>query len=155
MLQHSDPLVRSQTVRQMVVLGIREAVLPISRLLKDPDLQVRRTAGEGLFWMCVGGLCDDAVVPSLLQALHDKTTRANAVQTLAYLKTPAGVEPVLAALSEDIAEDGMGLTNYWEANLQVLNDFLTKDRVKALLQSYAQQGPVAAQRKAEQFLSER
>jgi HEAT repeat protein len=155
MLQNPDPGVRSQIVRQVAVLGVREAVLPISRLLKDPDLQVRRTAGEGLFWMCVGELCDNTVAPSLFEALKDKTTRGSAVQALAYLKTAAGVEPVSAALSEDIAEDGMGLAEYWEANPQSLEDFLTKDKVKVLLQSYAQQGPVATRRKAEQFLSER
>ena len=101
--------------------------------------------------MCVDGLCDDTVVPFLVEGLGDKSTRGNTARTLAYLNKPQAVQSVLAALEEDVAQDSMGLAEYWEADLRNLMDFVGKDNLKNLNST---NGNGAAQRKAQQFLAE-
>ena len=141
-------------VGALVIAGAPEAVQPLSRLLKHAEVKVRADAGEALFWMCVQDVCDDAVVPSLLEALGDKATRGNAARTLAYLNKREAVEAVLVALEEDVAQDNMGLAEYWEADLKNLMDFVGKDNLRKLMTLYSTNGNAAARRKADQFLAE-
>ena len=45
----------------------------------------------------------------------------------------------------------MGLEGYWEANLKSLADFVSKDNLKALLELYLKNGPLAGTAKSRDF----
>jgi HEAT repeat protein len=138
----------------LVIAGAPEAVQPLSLLLKHPEAKVRADAAGALFWMCVDGLCDDAVVPSLLEALGDKATRGNVARTLAYLSKREAAQAVFLALEEDVAQDTMGLAEYWEADVRNMMDFLGKDNMRKLLELYHANGSADARRQAERFQTE-
>jgi HEAT repeat protein len=148
MLTSKEPDFRAQIARVLAVAGVRQAVHPVSRLLKDPDPKVRATAGEALFWMCVDGLCDDTLVPSLLEARRTKWPG----------KAPHGLwrtwtNPKRYSLFYP-RFNKMSLRTVWDwkdIGKQIsksLADFVSKDNLKALLELYLKNGPLAAQRKA-------
>ena len=153
-LKSGDSGVRMTISSALVLAGAPEALHPVALSLKDADVKIRANSAEALFWMCVDGLCDDSIVPSLLAALGNKETRGNAARTLAYLNRRETVEAVFSALQQDSAEDGMGLTEYWEADVENLMNFLGKDNLQHLLRLYRATGPAAARRQAERFLAE-
>lgn len=153
-LEVGDPSTSLGISSALVIAGAKEGLRPISHLLTHPDEKVRAHAAEALFWMCVDGLCDDAIVPSLLEALGSRPTRGNAARTLAYLNKREAVQAVMFALQQDATQDSMGLAEYWEADEKNLMDFLGKDNLKKLLDAYRANGPAAARRQAERFLAE-
>ena len=132
-LKDKDPLVRSQAVQALGVIGDPRAVEPLIRVLNDKDpliqrqaikalgrIQDRRAVGPLIIVLIdsdrepyvrmsaaevLGRIGDDSAVDSLIAALHDDhwEVRAHAAEALGMIKDPRAVEPLIAALKDQDA----------------------------------------------------
>jgi HEAT repeat protein len=153
-LQHRSPGVREGAASCLAQMGFREAAVPISRLLKDPESNVRKTAGSDLLSMCRVGKCEATIGPALVEALTDKTTRSDATRTLVILKTTGGKEPVLSILQKDVEEDAVSLRLFSGSDIGNLAAFLGPDKAREILGLYLSRAPAVTRRSVALFLGE-
>jgi HEAT repeat protein len=153
-LQHRSPGVREGAAFCLSQMGFREAAVPISRLLKDPEPDVRKTAGSDLLSMCRVGKCEATIGPALVEALTDKTTRSDATRALVILKTTDGKEPVFSILQKDVEEDAVSLRLFSGSDIRNLAAFLGPDKAREILGLYLSRAPAVTRRSVALFLGE-
>ena len=132
-LKDKDPLVRSQAVQALGVIGDPRAVEPLVRVLNDKDPLIQRQAIKALGRIkdrrsvgpliivllnsdrkpyvrmsaaeVLGMIGDDRAVDSLIAALHDDhwEVRAHAAEALGRIKDPRAVEPLIESLRDQDA----------------------------------------------------
>jgi ATP/ADP translocase/HEAT repeat protein len=85
---------RVEAARTLSTLGL-EAYRPLRRLLADPDPAVRRAALKA-----APGVADPRLVPALVDALMDPSTRRRAGAALVAVGTPA-VTPLIVVLADE------------------------------------------------------
>ena len=132
-LRDDDPLVRSQAVQALGVIGDKRAVEPLIGVLNDIDPLIQRQAIKALGRIkdkravepliavledsdrkphvrmsaaeALGRIEDDRAVDPLITALHDShwNVRAQAAVALGRIKDPRAVEPLIEALQDQDA----------------------------------------------------
>ena len=132
-LRDKDPLVRSQAVKALGVIGDPRAVEPLILVLNDKDPLIQRQAIKALGRIkdqravgplidvlinsdrkphvrmsaaeVLGIIGDDSAVDSLIAALHDShwEVRAHAAEALGRIKDPRAVEPLIETLKDQDA----------------------------------------------------
>jgi HEAT repeat protein len=132
-LRDKDPLVRSQAVQALGVIGDPRAVEPLIVVLNDKNPLIQRQAIKALGRIkdqravgplivvlidsdrkphvrmsaaeVLGMIGDDSAVDSLIAALHDGhwEVRAHAAEALGRIKDPRAVEPLIETLKDQDA----------------------------------------------------
>lgn len=94
-LAHPDPEMRTQGL--VLAESFRDArlVVPIARLLKDPDWWIRILAAD-----CLGQLRDEVAVDPLVAALEDQDTKWAALEALAKIGSPRALKAVVNQLRD-------------------------------------------------------
>jgi len=101
---------------------------------------VRQQASYSSDCMCRAQLCDASTVPPLLEALQDEKTRLGAVRSLLHTKDPRAVEPVLAVLKEDSAQEAKILADLLPNWLDTFVDFFDRARAVEIILEYLRDG---------------
>ncbi|MFO0725325.1 MAG: PilT/PilU family type 4a pilus ATPase [Myxococcota bacterium] len=95
LLGHPEDEVRMQALVLAESLGDARLVIPVARLLRDPDWWLRIMAAD-----CLGQFKDPLAIEPLMGALEDPDTKWAALEALARIGTNAAVGPVVNQLND-------------------------------------------------------
>jgi len=151
-LDHQDASVRVSATQCLALMGFSEAAVPISKLLKDREPDVRKSAARELLSLCGTEHCDPAVGGALLEALPDKSLGPDIARTIAILPIPAGRQPVLWAFQADLAHDALWLVDFSEKDIKDLASFFGPEATRQILGQYLSKGPAPVRYRSALYL---
>lgn len=152
-LTHENADVREGAAQALALMGFSETAMPIAKLLKDHQADVRKSAANDLWFLCSHNSCDPAIGAALVEALSDgdEHVRHDVARTIVVMKIPEARQPLASALEQDV---GWGLSDFSDTDAKQMAEFLRLDVTKEIemLGPQLSKGPPSVQARSATLL---